>query len=84
MGIVARRGIYHVMYHYFKENYDTIIDHRFDDVHALWKEEDKHIYYNKCLKMGILWKHFANKKQGLQLSAICLSLIHISIMTQCV
>ncbi len=71
MGIVARRGIYHVMYHYFKENYDTIIDHRFDDVHALWKEEDKHIYYNKCLKMGILWKHFANKKQGLQLSAIC-------------
>lgn len=73
MGIMARRTSYEIMCKYFKKYYTQVIDHRFDDVHALWEGEDKENYYNKCLKMGNLFYHFSNKKNGLHMSSICIA-----------
>lgn len=73
MGVIARSSAYHIMCRYFKKYYDKVVDHRFDDVHALWDDEDKENYYNKCLRIGSLFHRFSNNSKGLHYSAICVA-----------
>lgn len=69
IGVTARRFTYHVMTSYFQKFYDEAIDHRFEDVKALWKEEPE-TYYNKCLQLGNIIHHFKNNKEGMKISAL--------------
>lgn len=73
VGVRARRLPFHTMCRYFKERYDRVVDHRFDDVHALWQGEEKENYYNKCLKIGNLFHYFSNNKKGMHISALCIA-----------
>lgn len=66
------RRTYSVMRDYFNSAYNEIIDHRQDDVHMLWSETPE-MYYNKCLKVGCLFKHFSNTKEGMKMYACCIS-----------
>lgn len=70
IGVNARRMAHQVMCSFMKEHYTQVVDHRFDDVHALWDEDRDH-YYNHCLSIGNVTHIMYNTKKGLHILALC-------------
>lgn len=73
MGVMSRNHAYRIMIDYFKSVYDSVVDHRFDNVKSLWDEEEKDTYYNKCLQLGNILSYIHNTKEGCKVSSICLA-----------
>lgn len=70
VGTAGIKRLYKNMTAYLEKHYDKICDHRNESASELWDDEEKQNYYNKCINIFNLCRHFHNSKDAMKMSSL--------------